>query len=203
MKKLSSTLPNMLLSLTGICFVAAAILSFVDTKTSTVIAESKVLALEAAIGEVTPDFDNSPLDETRQITVNGDSLTIYPAKMNGELKGVAVESISHNGFGGDVRVLVGINADGSIKDYSVLEMNETPGLGDKMGKWFRDETANRSILGRAISDAPLRVSKDGGSVDAITAATISSRAFLNAVNKAIQAYKIYLQGGSEDDKSNQ
>ncbi len=72
MKKLTSTLPNMLLSLTGICFVAATILSVVDRVTKDVIEKSKVEALEKAIGQVTPEFDNSPLAEAQRIAVEGD-----------------------------------------------------------------------------------------------------------------------------------
>lgn len=197
MKKLTSTLPNMLLSLTGICFVAATILSVVDRVTKDVIEKSKVEALEKAIGQVTPEFDNSPLAEAQRIAVEGDTLIVYPAKKSGVLKGVAIETVSHNGFSGDVKVLLGLEADGKIKDYSVLEMTETPGLGDKMISWFKDNTGARSILGLSVNDAPLTVSKDNGRVDAITAATISSRAFLDAVNKGFKAYGAYTQNSSE------
>lgn len=189
MKKLSSTLPNMLLSLSGICLMAAAVLSFVHDSTKETIALSKIKALETAIGEVTPEFDNKPLDEKLVIQLSGDDFTVYPAKKDGGLVGVAIESVSHDGFGGDVKVLVGIDQEGKVLNYSVLQMAETPGLGDKMAHWFKTDKGQQSILGYDTASGDLKVTKDGGSVDAITAATISSRAFLDAVNKAQEVYK--------------
>lgn len=117
-----------------------------------------------------------------------------------ELVGTAVEAKSM-GFGGELKVLVGFNAEGKIYNYSLLAHTETPGLGSKADKWFgaydpakgekavSHEESTKSILGMNPGEAPLTVSKDGGAVDAITASTITSRAFLNAVNAAYQAYK--------------
>ena len=92
------------------------------------------------------------------------------------------------GFGGELRVLVGFDAEGNIIDYSLLSHVETPGLGSKAADWFKEGNKG-SIKGMNPGKAPLSVSKDGGQVDAITASTITSRAFLNAVNAAYQAYK--------------
>lgn len=189
MKKLDSTLPNMLLSLTIICLLAAAILAFVNDSTKDIIAASKIKQLEEAIGKVTPDFDNAPLSEAFTVQVEQDHLVVYPAKSGDVLVGVAVETVSHKGFGGDVKILVGIDQEGKIRDYSVLEMVETPGLGDKMVHWFKTDKGQQSVIGYDVAQGALKVTKDGGSVDAITAATISSRAFLDALNKAQEAYK--------------
>ena len=82
--------------------------------------------------------------------------------------------------------MVGFNKDGSIYNYSVLEHKETPGLGSKMDIWFTKE-GKGSIIGKIPGTTGLKVTKDGGDVDAITAATISSRAFLDAVNRAAAA----------------
>ncbi len=118
----------------------------------------------------------------------GDSLTVYPAKKGGKLVGAAVETNTKKGFGGEVRIMIGFDADQKIVNYSVLEHNETPGLGSKMEEWFRTDKGKQSVLGRDMKGGALKVSKDGGDVDAITAATISSRAFLDAVNRAYSAY---------------
>ena len=67
--------------------------------------------------------------------------------------------------------------------------SETPGLGSKMQEWFRTDKNKQSVIGRTLTEDGLKVSKDGGDVDAITAATISSRAFLDAINRAYSAYK--------------
>ncbi len=91
------------------------------------------------------------------------------------------------GFGGEIRVIVGFDTEGKLLNYSVLQHAETPGLGAKMQEWFRTDKNRQSVLGRNLSDGELKVTKDGGDVDAITASTITSRAFLNAVNRAYSA----------------
>lgn len=190
MGKLKSTLPNMLLSLTIICASAGAILAAVNDFTSAPIALSKAAALETAIKEVTPEFNNNPLKEAYQaVTSDGDSLLIYPALKDGQPVGVAVESNTMNGFSGEIRVIVGFDTEGKIINYSVLQHAETPGLGSKMQEWFRTDKNNQSVIGRSLASGNLSVSKDGGDVDAITASTITSRAFLNAINRAYSAYK--------------
>jgi len=190
MKKLKSTLLNMFLSLTLICLCAGAILATVNMYTATPIALSKAAALENAIKEVVPPYDNNPLeDKYLAVTSEGDSLMIYPATKDGESIGVAVESNSKNGFSGEIRVIVGFDTQGTIVNYSVLQHAETPGLGSKMQEWFRTEKNNQSVIGRSLANGNLSVTKDGGEVDAITASTITSRAFLQAINRAYSAYK--------------
>ncbi|GAB6012325.1 RnfABCDGE type electron transport complex subunit G [Viscerimonas tarda] len=189
MAKLKSTLPNMFLSLTIICIVSSAILAFVNTKTVEPISFSKKQKLENAVKLVVSGFDNSPLDESWKVAVApDDSLIIYPAKKEGELIGVAIESNSMKGFGGEIKIIVGLSPEGKVLDYAVLQHAETPGLGDKMGDWFKADKNKQSIIGKDLSNGLLSVTKDGGDVDAITAATISSRAFLDAVNRAYAAY---------------
>lgn len=188
MAKLKSTLPNMFLSLTIVCLVAGGILGAVNRLTARAIAVSKAAALEAAIKQVTPAFDNKPTEEVYlAVTSDGDSLKIYPAKKAGKWVGAAVESNSMKGFGGEIRIIVGFDAAGKLLDYSVLQHAETPGLGAKMKEWFRTSKGHQDVRGRNLADGELKVSKDGGDVDAITASTISSRAFLNAVNRAYSA----------------
>ena len=179
----------MLLSLTGVCVVAGAILAGVNQLTAGPIAIAKAATLEEAIKAVAPEFDNKPAEEAYMaVTSDGDSLKIYPAKLNGETVGGAVESNTKRGFNGEFQVIVGFDIEGTILNYSVLQHSETPGLGAKMDDWFRMDKNKQSVLGRTIPDGGLKVSKDGGDVDAITAATISSRAFLDAVNRAYSAF---------------
>ena len=194
MKKLKSTLPNMLLSLTGICLVAGAALAGVNEITTAPIAKSKAATLQAAIKMVTPAFDNNPTtDRYKGATAEGDSLVIYPAMKDGKLVGVAVESYTKKGFSGEIQVMVGLDTEGTLINYSVLKHSETPGLGSKMEEWFHQDKNKQSVLGRSLITGALKVGKDGGDVDAITAATISSRAFLDAINRAYSAYS-----GSKD-----
>jgi electron transport complex protein RnfG len=103
--------------------------------------------------------------------------------MNGELVGLAVRTYSSKGFSGKISLAAGFKPDGTIINIIVLEQKETPGLGTKMTEpRFKDQ-----FMGKNPSEFSLKVKKDGGKVDAITAATISSRAFSDAVQKAHDA----------------
>ena len=114
-------------------------------------------------------------------------MTIYRAyDADEQFVGAAVQTET-NGFGGKIKLMVGFDADNKIVNYAVLEQTETPGLGTHIVEWFKNEDKpTQNILGRK-ADGKMTVSKDGGDVDAITAATISSRAFLAAVNAAYAA----------------
>ncbi|MDR1258687.1 MAG: RnfABCDGE type electron transport complex subunit G [Tannerellaceae bacterium] len=190
MEKLKSTLPNMFLSLMITCSASGIILAGASLYTSGPIAISKAAALEKAIKDVTPEFDNNPLEDSyKGVTADGDSLLIYPATKDGLPVGVAVDSYTKNGFSGEIKIIVGFDTEGTLVNYSVLQHAETPGLGSKMELWFRTDKNKQSVIGRSLANGNLSVTKDGGDVDAITASTITSRAFLNAVNRAYSAYK--------------
>jgi electron transport complex protein RnfG len=188
MGKIKPTLPNIMLSLTTICFIASVALSAANKYTANAIAETKAAELYKAIRNVTPEFDNKPVEEKIKLAIGGnDSLTLYIAKKEGKQVGYAVESFSKNGFSGMIRLIVGFNEEGILYNYSVLEHNETPGLGSKMEKWFRENKNRQNIIGRDMTKGALKTIKDGGDIDIITAATISTRAFLEAVNQAYLA----------------
>ena len=214
MKKLQSSLKNMLLVLTGVTAVSVALLAYVNELTKGPIAEANAKTLNEALKKVLPEFTNNPVAESDTVFSEKDGkkivdFIIYPAKNGEQWVGSAVEATSM-GFGGELKVLVGFDAEGKIYNYSLLAHAETPGLGSKADKWFgaydpakgeqavSHEQSAKSILGMNPGDAPLAVTKDmNGQVDAITASTITSRAFLNAVNAAYQAYK----GGTADTTS--
>ena len=176
----------MVLVLTGVTVVATALLAYVNELTKEPIAQANAKALGDAIAIVVPGFDNNPAETPETIEIDGAAYTIYKATNGGEFIGAAVQSAS-NGFGGPLTVLVGFDKEGKIIDYSLLSHAETPGLGSKAADWFKKGNKG-DIIGMTPGETPLTVSKDGGQVDAITASTITSRAFLNAVNKAYQAY---------------
>ncbi|MDE6378004.1 MAG: RnfABCDGE type electron transport complex subunit G [Duncaniella sp.] len=182
----------MVLSLGVITIIAAALLSGVYTVTKAPIEEANMNKQVEAISAVTPEFNNDPVAEAVEITPAGEALAlmVFPARNDGELVGAAVESYTNNGFSGFIKVIYGFDAKGTVTGFAVMEHAETPGLGAKMDDWFRDSAGNRSVIGRA-TDTDLIVAKDGGDVDAITAATITSRAFLDALNRAAKAYRQY------------
>lgn len=192
MKKLASTLPNMILSLGIVTVVSGALLGAMYSATKDPIARQAAAAQEAAIADVTPPFDNNPESDKWETTIDGNLFTVYPAYENGRFVGAAVKGSSMNGFAGEIVVMCGFNADGNVKDYRVLQQAETPGLGTKMETWFRDPTAARSVIGKNPATVSFHVSKDaGGEIDGITAATISSRAFLETFRNAFEAFKSY------------
>ena len=186
MKKLESSLKNMVLVLTGVTVIAGALLGYVNELTKGPIAEANAKALSDAIALVVPGFDNNPADAPESFELNGATYKIYKATKGGEFIGAAVES-SANGFGGALNVLVGFDKEGNIIDYSLLSHAETPGLGSKAADWFK-KGQKGDITGKNPGKGALTVKNDGGEVDAITASTITSRAFLNAVNNAYAAY---------------
>ena len=191
MAKLKSTFKNMFLSLSIISLVVAVLLAQVNKMTAKPIAAAKALKLENAIKEVVPEFDNNPVEEAyKMATPDGDSLLVYPAKKGDEVVGFAVNTYSNNGFSGNIQLMVGFDTEDKVVNYAVLSHAETPGLGSKMDGWFRDTAKpNQVVVGRNLSEGNLSVSKDGGQIDAITASTITSRAFLEAINKAYAVYK--------------
>ena len=181
----------MVLVLTGVAVVMGAVLAYVNHLTEGPIAEQKTKALADGIKTVMvcDDLVVTNTDTLRQNDAKGKEMTyiIYQAQdKQGQQLGAAVESTT-GGFGGNLKVLVGFDLDGKILGYTLLEHAETPGLGAKADKWFQ-KGEKGDIIGKSPAE-PLTVSKDGGQVDAITASTITSRAFLLAVNNAYNAYK--------------
>lgn len=186
-KKLESNFKNMVLVLFVVTLVASAAVGVVNALTADKIAQAQQDKQVEAIQQVVASFDNDPLTEADTVDMpDGNELVFFPATQNGKLVGTAVKTYSNNGFSGFISIMVGFNPDGSIYNYSVLEHKETPGLGSKMGEWFV-KGAKGDVTGKTPGTTGLQVSKDGGDVDAITAATISSRAFLDAVNRASKA----------------
>lgn len=182
----------MLLVLTGVTAISVALLAYVNELTKGPIAEANAKTLNEALKQVLPAFTNNPVAESDTVFSEKDGkklvdFILYPAKDGEQWVGTAVQATSL-GFAGELKVLVGFDAEGKIYNYSLLAHAETPGLGSKAADWFK-EGGKSSIVGMNPGETALAVSKDGGKVDAITASTITSRAFLNAVNAAYQAYK--------------
>ncbi len=115
-------------------------------------------------------------------------LSAQQSVLAGDENGTAIK-VAVDGFGGKMIVMIGFAQDGTILGYKILEHQETPGLGDKATWWFQvADKPGQNVIGRQAT-GQFKVSKDGGDVDAITAATISSRAFLKALNDAYVEFK--------------
>ena len=186
-KKKESTLINMVVALLVITAVSGGVLGLVYGMTKDAIAEVDQKKNEAAIQAVLPlDGEITYKADTLKYNYDGADLT-FPCNLaydaNGNFQGVAIKT-NEGGFGGKIDMMVGFLADGTIKGTSVLSHAETPGLGANMTGKFKDQFVDKNP-----ASYKLTVSKDGGDVDAITAATITSRAFSKAVDKACKAFE--------------
>ncbi|MBR0527522.1 MAG: RnfABCDGE type electron transport complex subunit G [Prevotella sp.] len=191
MKKLESSLRNMVLVLVGVSLVMGGLLAWVNHVTEGPIALQAEKALALGIKTVMGGEKLTVVasDTIRQDMGGKEAVFVVHKTQDSHQRplGVAVESTTM-GFGGDLKVLVGFDDNGKVLGYTLLQHAETPGLGAKADKWFL-EGSKGNIVGKCPGDKPLQVTKDGGEVDAITASTITSRAFLLAVNQAYEAYQ--------------
>jgi electron transport complex protein RnfG len=180
-KRLESTLINMILSLVLISMTMSAALALVYQKTKGPIETAQKQKELNAIKLVLPEFDSDPSAGAMQ----KDGVFIYTLQKQNQPVGYAIKSFTDKGFSGHIEIMAGFLPDGSIYNITVLQHKETPGLGTKM-----TETAFSSqFLGKNPETFALRVKKDGGQVDAITAATISSRAYCDALQRAYNTLK--------------
>ncbi|MBN3034569.1 MAG: RnfABCDGE type electron transport complex subunit G [Bacteroidales bacterium] len=186
MAKTESSFINMVVTLFAVTAIAALALGGIYTVTKAPIELAKRAKLENALGEVLPSFDS--LSEYKVLPEAGkDSLVFFKAMKGSEWVGTAVKTYTDIAFSGRFSIMVGFLPDRSIFSTSVLEHKETPGLGDKIDK--RKSDWSRQFEGENPGSFILRVKKDGGNVDAITAATISSRAFCDAVSRAYNEFE--------------
>jgi len=181
----------MVIVLVSVAVITGGLLAWVNNVTEGPIKIQDQLALDNGIKSVMC-VDELKVTESKEVVKNiggkDYAFVVHKANnANGEFIGAAVESTTL-GFGGDLKVLVGFDAEGKILGYTLLQHAETPGLGAKADKWFQKD-GKGNIIGRVMdASKPLVVKNDGGDVDAITASTITTRAFLAAVNQAFAAY---------------
>ncbi len=193
---MKSTLFNMVAVLFSITLIASAGVGAVNMITVEPIAAAKEAATQAALGEVLPAFDAT---KTSDLVIDELPIVVYTATSGDEVVGYAVETMTKQGFSGVVKLMVGFLPDGTVNNVNVLQQAETPGLGTKMcdeGNPLLGSIQNQKLEEKKLVDGKLAVTKDGGDVDALTAATISSRAYVDAVNRAWMAMKSVV-GGTE------
>ena len=186
MAKKESTFMSMVITLLVVTLVAAGLLGSVYALTKEPIRLAELKKKNEAIQVVVPGYDNEPSGEVRKLFVDGDTIYFYTARQGDTVLGTAVETFTNKGFSGEFKLMVGFNPEGSIIDIAVIKHAETPGLGDKMERDKSD--FNVQFMGKHPNSFNLAVTKDRGDVDAITASTITSRAYCDAVQRAFDAY---------------
>jgi electron transport complex protein RnfG len=182
---MESSLKNMVLVLFTITLISSAAVGGVYMITKEPIAQAKVAAVNNALQQVLPQYEATT---SQTIEVNSLPIVAHTATVADKAVGYAVESISKNGFGGAVRLMVGFDTKGNIININVLEQKETPGLGTKMAE--ENNVLLLSLKDKNAAEVNMTVKKDGGDIDALTAATISSRAYAEAVAVAYEAFKV-------------
>ena len=189
---IKSSLRNMVLVLTLVCLGASAAVAVIYSVTKDPIAAAATAKTNKAIEEVVPQFDNNPSEEVLMVAADlqkpEETNKVYVAKKGGEVVGYAVESTTKKGFGGAFSIMVGFTPDGKVFNTSVLSHSETPGLGAKItdkGSHFITQWKGKNLTDGSVN---LSVKKDGGDIDAITASTISSRAFCDAMERAANTF---------------
>lgn len=188
-----SNLVNMVLVLGLACLLCSAVLGGAYVLTKEPIEAAAAAKTDKALQQVLPAFDKA--SERQYVQALGKDFPYYEAFNGGSPAGYAIES-TVVGFGGNLSLMVGITPEGVVHNTSVLSHSETPGLGAKCAT---DPKFMSQWQGFDPSVKKLSVTQDGGDVDAITASTITSRAYTLAVENALGAFRVLTNGGMGDE----
>ena len=188
MTKKESSLLQLILSLTIISAIAGLTLAAVFSKTQEPIEAARIRKKQEAIMKVLPGFDISKgrIERTCLSENNKDSVCVHLAYLNEQLFGAAVETYTNKAFNGTFTLMVGFDNEGIILQTEVLHTNETPGLGDKID--VKKSNFALQFIGKSPENFKMELVNNGGDVVAITAATITSIAFCDAVERAHRAF---------------
>lgn len=178
------------LVLGGFSLAATLLLAVAYGVTKDAIEQSALQDLRHSLEQVIPAgiHDNNPALDTAQLQLDGANLRVYRARTAGHVTGVAFE-VSGRGYGGAIRVLLGIDEHGKLLGVRVLKHTETPGLGDKI-EAARSDWITR-FTGLSLGnppDAQWAVKKDGGPFDQFAGATITPRAVVNSIRAGLRLF---------------
>lgn len=170
--------------LTIICVLSGSMLAFVNDLTKDRIMDLRVEKEMGVLKEVMPQFDNKPAINTLIITENNTEYTFFVARLQNAYSGVAFKTASQKGFGGEVAVMVGLNADGSIKAVKIMDNKESP----EQSKGIQSDGFTQQFIAKSIENTVWKLKKDKGDIDGVTQATISSRAVMDAIDIGRDVY---------------
>ncbi len=180
---MKSTLINMVLVLFAITAIASASVGGIYILTKEPIAIATENAKKEALAQVLPSFEETTMTN---LTIDDLNIELYTATSGGEVVGYAINTATMSGFSGLFRLMVGVDTEGKLLNVNVLSHSETPGLGSKMAD--EGNSLLSSVKDKKLSDINWAMSKNGGDIDALTAATISSVAYADALKRAMDAY---------------
>ena len=177
---------QIVVALVAVAVVATVLLGLVDMFTRAPIQAAQREALHNALIQVLPEYANDPQKDVVVFGKERDVIEIYPAfDGQGKLTGLAWEAVAPDGYSGSIRILLGIYPDGRIHAIRVTNHKETPGLGDGI---VNNQAWLKSFSGRELEGTVWAVKKDGGEFDQFTGATITPRAVVKAVKRALEFY---------------
>lgn len=202
------------LSLAVICAVAATVLAFAYGHTADRIRAAELAERTEAVAQVLPEFDNQPMQDTHVCTLGQTEVTFYRARQNGAIVAVAGQG-SARGYGGPVTALAGIEPDGAVRVVVISAHTETAGIGTGVTDRKRTRSLWKTLgglfaageaqtqpnalppsefldqfTGRSFADsANWALRADGGPIDAVSGATVTSRAVATAVTRIAEAYR--------------
>ncbi len=182
---MESSLKNMVISLFGITLICSASVAMIQGVTAEPIRKAQAAATANALAVVLPKFDKT---SEQEFTIDKQKIVVYSATEGETLVGYAVKSSTKEGYGGYISMMVGISPENEVLGVSILSHNETPGLGSEMCE--PDNSLIKSVQGKSLATLNLKVKKDGGDIDALSGATISSRAYGDAIERAYEAVKM-------------
>lgn len=174
-----SSFANMVICLTLVCLVCAAVLGSIYSVTKDPIDATRAAQDKAAIAKVLPE--GGEISDPLAVGSGGVIEYSVQTAADSSVLAYAVKTVTTEGFGGNIVLMVGVLPDGTVYNTTVLEHSETPGLGAKCteeNSHFREQWKGFKGV--------LAVTKDKGDVDAITASTETSRAYTKAVKQAVE-----------------
>lgn len=179
---MKSTLKNMVIVLLTITLLSSAAVGVVYQLTLDPIAKANEAKLNDAIKKVMPPYETLDPEQLIELSEGEAPLKLYVGHNGTAVAGYAIESYSNKGYGGAIKLLVGFTPTGAINKVAVISHAETPGLGAKIVDG--ESHFVTQFEGKEPSTFKMSVKKDGGDVDAITASTITSRAYTDVLTKA-------------------
>ena len=193
MNQIQSHILKVALMLAVFAIVATSLVSFTEINTREQIKENERLALLAALNELVDadSYNNNILTDTILLPAvselgTTDATQVYRARKNEKPVATVLTSIAPNGYNGKIKLLISINYDGSLGGVRVIQHKETPGLGDKIETKKTDWILGfKGLSLHNPNQSKWKVKKDGGDFDQFTGATITPRAIVTAVKKAL------------------
>ncbi|MDQ6961662.1 MAG: RnfABCDGE type electron transport complex subunit G [Mariprofundaceae bacterium] len=183
----SKEVRKMIFALVAVATVATLALGFTEQLTRAPIQEARKAAMLTLLGQVLPIHDNDAMQDSFDYTLSDKPTRFYPAfNQKGELQALAWQIVAPDGYAGKIHMIVAVDVFAKLVAMRVIEHRETPGLGDGI---VDDQVWLNAFAGKDLVSTHWNVKKDGGDFDQFTGATITPRAVVHAVQRALVVFQ--------------